>query len=75
MAQYKLRQKPGAKQPEVSKWGSGFNVVAVLICILVSVLIWLCAIGIEYRENTEAAETATGNTAAAAITVDTVHTV
>ena len=75
MAQYKLRQKAGAKQPEVSKWGSGFNVVAVLICIIVSVLIWLCAIGIEYRENQQASDAETGNATVEAYIPDTVHTV
>ena len=50
MAQYKLRQKPGAEQPEVSKWGGGFNVIVVLICALVSVLIWFGAVKLEYQE-------------------------
>ena len=53
MAQYKLRKKPGSDQPVVSKWGSGLNVIAVLICALLAVLIWLSAIRIEYREQQE----------------------
>ena len=50
MAQYKLRQKSGAEQPEVSKWGGGFNVIVVLICALVSILIWFGAVKLEYQE-------------------------
>ena len=50
MAQYKLRQNPGAKHPEVSKWGRGFNVVVVLICILLAVVLWFCSIAIEFRK-------------------------
>ena len=45
MAQYKLRQRSGAKQPEISKRGGGFNIVVVVICALLSVLIWFYAIG------------------------------
>ena len=53
MAQYKLRQKQGAEQPEVSKWGGGFNVIVVLICALLAVLIWFGAVKLEYREKQE----------------------
>ena len=64
MAQYKLRQKPGAKHPEVSKWGSGFNVVAVLICILVAVILWVCSISIEFRREQDQMTQETGETVA-----------
>ena len=53
MAQYKLIQKPGRDQPEVSKWGGGFNVIVALICALLSVLIWFGAVKLEYSEKQE----------------------
>ena len=53
MAQYKLIQKPGQDQPEVSKWGGGFNVIVVLICALLSVLIWFGAVKLAYSEKQE----------------------
>ena len=64
MAQYKLRQTPGTKHSEVSKWGSGFNVVAVLVCILLAVVIWFCSVALEFRTGQDQATEETGETVA-----------